>query len=280
MKKIIPLKIKLFLKNFLNGVHRKSFLWFFNIYNENLVDDSLLDLFFQGLNPIKTEHNLIRIGDESDGGYLLPNDLEGINFCFSPGVSDNSNFEKELHDNFNIKSFLCDYSVNGPAIKCDGFSFEKKYLASFNYDNYFTLEKWMNKCKYSGDLLLQMDIESYEYQVLIETNINILKRFRILLIEFHNFDSIFSQSGYMMIKGVFDKLKEEFDIVHIHPNNYGRVFSKKKYKIPEVMEFTFLRKDRSKIKINNVSFPHKLDIKNNKYSKEIYLDNKLFNHKI
>ena len=82
----------------------------------------------------------------------------------------------------------------------------------------------------------------------------------------------------MMIKGVFDKLKEEFDIVHIHPNNFGRVFSKKKYKIPEVMEFTFLRKDRSTIKNNNVSFPHNLDLKNNKNSKEIYLDNNLFNH--
>ena len=38
----------------------------------------------------------IRIGGENDGGYIVPNDLKDIKYCFSPGVGTISKFEKEL----------------------------------------------------------------------------------------------------------------------------------------------------------------------------------------
>ena len=67
-------------------------------------------------------------------------------------------------------------------------------------------------------MILQMDIEGFEYDVLIETPRSILKKFRIILIEFHNFNQIFIQYGLKMIKYIFDKLNTDFYIVHIHPN--------------------------------------------------------------
>ena len=45
----------------------------------------LLD-FLASLRPITTNHELIRIGGDSDDGYLIPHDLEHVEFCFSPGV--------------------------------------------------------------------------------------------------------------------------------------------------------------------------------------------------
>ena len=49
--------------------------------------------FLQAVYPLVTEHPLIRIGSPGDGGYLVPNDLEGISTCFSPGVSETADFE-------------------------------------------------------------------------------------------------------------------------------------------------------------------------------------------
>lgn len=76
------------------------------------------------LKPIKTNHELIRIGGDGDGGYLIPNDLVGIDSCFSPGVSSVADFENDLTKK-GIKCFLADFSVDAPPIKNKLFDFEK-----------------------------------------------------------------------------------------------------------------------------------------------------------
>ncbi len=53
--------------------------------------------FIKSLHPIKTEHELVRWGDKHDGGYLIPNDFEGIKALFSPGVGGVSAFEEDFY---------------------------------------------------------------------------------------------------------------------------------------------------------------------------------------
>jgi hypothetical protein len=45
-----------------------------------------LKSFFGLINPVITVKELIRIGGDADGGYLVPNDLEDLSGCFSPGL--------------------------------------------------------------------------------------------------------------------------------------------------------------------------------------------------
>ena len=47
----------------------------------------------RALHPAVPGRELIRLGPEGDGGYLLPDDLDGVQCCFSPGVSTESRFE-------------------------------------------------------------------------------------------------------------------------------------------------------------------------------------------
>jgi len=42
--------------------------------------------------PFITQTDLIRIGPKGDGGYLLPDDLVGIEACFLPGIDQISEF--------------------------------------------------------------------------------------------------------------------------------------------------------------------------------------------
>ena len=43
-------------------------------------------------------YQLIRIGNKYDGGYLIPDVLHKIKYCFSGGVGNNYTFEKDLKD--------------------------------------------------------------------------------------------------------------------------------------------------------------------------------------
>jgi hypothetical protein len=99
--------------------------------------------FFKTIHPVAINVELIRIGGKGDGGYLVPNDLEDIKACFSPGVSNISKFEEHLAE-MDIKSFMLDYSVNSPPVNNDLFVFEKKFLGDTNNEKFIRLEDWVN----------------------------------------------------------------------------------------------------------------------------------------
>lgn len=242
-----------------------------NRYIFRTTDESSLVDFFIKIRPVTTNHKLIRIGGDLDGGYLVPDDLNGIKACFSPGVDETASFESSLVA-AGIKCYLADYSVEKPPIKNELIEFEKKYLGPIENDIYMTLGAWVNR-KYPDDnnLILQMDIEGAEYGVIFETSGEILKKFRIIVIEFHKLDSLIQKSGFELIDLTFTKLLQYFEVVHIHPNNALKSNIYKGYEIPPIMEFTFLRKDRISSKEFTKTFPHQLDIINVKSKSDILL---------
>jgi hypothetical protein len=215
------------------------------------------------LRPQDCGIDLIRVGGNRDGGYLIPNDLEGMEYCFSPGVSDVSDFENHLAD-LHIKSFLADYSVDSPPVTRPEIVFEKKFLGCTDQDPYITLASWKDKYlkDYSGDLLLQMDIEGFEIDVLLNAPDKLLDQFRIMVIEFHDMERLFDPFAFPLFQSCFDKLIEFFHVVHIHPNNYHKSVKKKGIEVPSTMEFTFLNKRRVKSTRPQLVFPHKLDVDN------------------
>ena len=234
-------------------------------------EDELIDL-IRILRPISTEYNLIRVGGPNDGGYLIPDDLEGIKYCFSPGVSTVADFELQL-SKLGINSYLADYSVENPPVMVENFTFLKKYLGSVNNERYIRLEEWIKTVdKIDENMILQMDIEGFEYEVLADTPREILNRFRIIVIEFHNLDKLFDNFSSQIIKQAFNKLLQDFYVVHIHPNNCCRVRKYKRIKIPELLEFTFIRKDRVRTFEYVKNLPNGLDKKNVLTLKDIKLD--------
>ncbi len=62
-----------------------------------------------------TPHNYglkeIRIGSDFDGGYVVPEDFEGVTECFSPACAGYWHFEKFLQDNYGIHSHICDSEI-------------------------------------------------------------------------------------------------------------------------------------------------------------------------
>jgi hypothetical protein len=251
--------------------------------------------FFSHLHPENFGFNLIRIGNEFDGGYLVPDDLENIIYCLSPGVGDSIDFESTLLSNYGIKSELADPTID----KIDNlpigikhsqvgvghctekgtlFNMKKKIREEFDL---FSLEDFLTRKipNDSGDLILQMDIENSEYLTLLSTKPEVLSRFRIMIIEFHSIPDIFHKKYYSeVVEPLFSKLNEMFYVSHLHANNVAEPVKILNFCIPHSLEVTFHNRDRvidSKVE-RYEDIHHILDSPSDPKKPEVYLDKKLF----
>jgi len=231
------------------------------IFVDPIVPIARLKALAQKIRPITTNFELLRIGADEDGGYLIPDDLEGISTCFSPGVDQIASFETDLL-RFGISSHLADQSVDGPPANVKVASFIKKFIGANSNENYISLEKWISETDGAAadhDLLLQMDIEGGEYEVILSTPNDVWNRFRIVTIEFHNIET-WAQSHFLsIVEASFDKLLDIFHVVHNHPNNALGVVDLNGFLAPRLFEITLLRKDRVAIPGAFAILPNQLD---------------------
>ena len=107
-----------------------------------------------------------------------------------------------------------------------------------------------------------MDIEGAEYEVFLEISEETLKKFRIMVVEFHHLDLMFGEIFFGQLNTIFQKISKYFHVVHIHPNNIARIVKRRSVEIPEIMEFTFIRKDRIRYVGGDLAYPHPLDSNN------------------
>ena len=247
------------IREFVNNYMMKI-VGYFGLRVERYVDKSKVREFVELLRPVTTEVGLIRVGGNDDGGYLIPNDLDGIIALFSPGVAQTATFELEIA-NRGIKSYLADYSVENSPSEHENIQFDKLFIGSRNNEQFKTLSEWVHSKELPevGDFLLQMDIEGSEYETILTTSNDLLSRFRIVVIEFHYLDKASTYFGNKMITETFSKLLTQFEIVHIHPNNCCAPVLIHGMRIHPCIEVTFLRRDRFRNSSPTLIFPHQLD---------------------
>lgn len=200
------------------------------------------------LRPVSNGHQLIRVGGPSDGGYLVPDDFEGITECFSPGSNLLWSFEKSLQTQFGIRSFMCDTLDQKPPDLTEFQEFKQGWVGPYSDGQKFiSLGDWMKSSESSKrDLILQMDIEGAEYLTLLSLSTSDLQRFRIIVIEIHFLEALKNRWAFEMIyRPFFSRLLDLYDVVHLHPNNCCGIWSIGKFEYPRIIELTLHRKDRS-----------------------------------
>lgn len=244
------------------------------VYIDRMVETQKIFELVKKLRPQKTKFDLVRIGGKDDGGYLLPDDLDDIAACFSPGVAATATFEIDLLKKKGINSHLADLEVNEPPMNFKAMSFTKKYVGTVNDEMFMTLDKWVHDqidIDNKKDLILQMDIEGWEYPTLLNVSEDVLTRFRILVLEIHAIESWGHPEFYRIVDAFFARLLKHFYIVHNHPNNFCGTINMGGVEAPRVIELTFLRKDRSPALGFCENFPHPLDEPNIQSYPDIHL---------
>jgi hypothetical protein len=227
--------------------------------NENLI------AFFKQLRPIRNGYNLVRVGSNTDGGYLVPNDFDGISHCYSAGCDKKWTFELELEKSFGIYSRIIDSEDKRPNDLTPKHIYTPKWLGSKSTKSTLTMDHWVSLTSSEGDAeyILQMDIEGYEWLTLIDLNLDFLLKFRILVIEFHGSRNLINRKHFdETFKPMIDQLVKYFDPVHIHGNNCCGLVTYGQFVFPEVFELTLHRKDRLKSNEGYAELPNSLDSKN------------------
>lgn len=165
---------------------------------------------------------------------------------------------------------MADKSVGKPKLDIpeEQYSFERKYISCINNTDFMTMDYWVSSSGLSknSELMLQMDIEGSEYYSIISMSDDLIKRFRIMVIEFHHLGNFWNKRFFSLAKMTFEKILHTHICVHNHPNNYCGVETVGDIDIPQSTEFTFIRKDRVKTKTYERKFPHNLDRNNSSKS--------------
>ena len=229
-------------------------------YTNMTPQEDILNL-INALSPRKIHVPLMRVGPNGDGGYLVPDDFNGIHALFSPGVGDISGFEKDCAS-MGLRVFMADLSVPRPAEEHAGFHFINKNVGCIDADTSVTLDTWVSESvsvDCDKDLILQMDIEGSEYESIISISQSLLLRFRIIVVEFHSLDQLWSAPFFRVASRAFEKLLQFHSCVHIHPNNCCGSLVVDDIVVPRVCEFTFLRNDRGVLPGFVEKLPHELD---------------------
>jgi hypothetical protein len=216
------------------------------------VDEDRLRAAVDVMRPKPSPYPLLRIGGDADGSYLLPDDIAGIEACFSPGVNNFKFFEDYLADHYGIASHMCDKSSDiekfRTPMKPGLQTFIKKWLDVDGGEDSVALADWVAAhCPGTGDLLLQIDIEGAEYRNLLATPPEVLRRFRIIVIEVHGLIRLTDPAIFDTVLAPFlTLLDQDFICVHAHPNNCCGDITLPGIgvNIPRVHELTFLRRDR------------------------------------
>jgi len=227
-------------------------------------NESLFNYFNQ-LRPVNNGYQLLRIGSNSDSGYLVPDDFDGVSHCFSAGCDKKWSFELDLQMRFGIYSHLIDAEDKRPSNLPAEHTYTPKWIGSNTTKSYLTLNDWvsLNSSDDDEEYILQMDIEGYEWLTLLNLDKEFFSKFRILVIEFHATKNLVNKKHFdETFLPIINQLTKHFDPVHIHGNNCCGLVSYGKFSFPEVFEVTFHRKDRAKWYKGYAVLPNSLDCRN------------------
>ena len=125
-----------------------------------------------------------------------------------------------------------------------------------------------------------MDIEGAEYDFFLSETPEFMKRFRYVILEIHYLHRMLGPKSFNKTLIPFiKKIKESFDIIHIHPNNHTVFAEFGSTSITSCLELTLSHKSISKRdrnlanKIPSIYPKHKLDSPNMPDKKDVDLPN-------
>ncbi len=171
------------------------------------ISSGLISTTLNNFQPSLTEFQLQRFGGETDGSYLIPDDLDGIDNCISFGCGSDTKFEDDLGNYIGLNFTIFDEIANFPLnYEYSKHSFVSGWIGKFMKPNssatpLFALDsafKHSSEAEFS-DAILKIDIESSEYTALLAADTESLERVRILIVEFHKVNEITSSSIFCLM---------------------------------------------------------------------------------
>lgn len=215
------------------------------------------------INPMKVlGKKKIRLGNKYDGGYVLLDDFDNIQIAYSLGISTEVSFDKELADR-NIDIFMYDHTIENLPYKNPKFHWKKIGLTgktTIKQKNMKSLDKLIsyNGHSHEQNMILKLDIESFEWTLFESISSDILKQFKYIVGEFH-----FNETENINYYNILKKIQNTHQVFHLHCNNCGKIIDLYGYKICNLLEISYIKKEGYQFINDDSIYPiNDLDYKN------------------
>jgi hypothetical protein len=210
---------------------------------------------------------LVRVGPNSEGGYVIYNNIDEIDSVISIGVAKDTSFEEHLSSlAFGKPDFHLFDHTDKPLRKLpNNFVFHPKGLGPVTDDAASLLMlKEIISLHIDADKknLLKIDIDGSEYSCLSVCGSKDYEYFDQIIFEFHNLGDHAILSSEL--NKILRDISTNFFVIHLHPNNFEPWVVLNGFAIPNVLEVTFLNNRYEKIIEDKIKvYPTKLDFSNN-----------------
>ncbi len=178
----------------------------------------------------------VRLGTDTDGGYVICDHLGPYNLLLSGGIGGNDDFEIDFIDKYRADCYAFDPNIDNGEQKSPRLTFIKKSIGPISSEYSSNLKEYMSQ---SDDIFLKLDIEGGEFAWISALSTEELLKFKQIVIEIHDlFERDYSESSSFL-----GKLTANHVLVHLHANNWRGTVNVGGIAVPEVFECTFIRKD-------------------------------------
>ncbi len=174
------------------------------------------------LTPFDIDKQKIRIGPNTDGGYIFVNDISSHQTIISYGIGTEYRFDMEMaergHD-----VYMFDHTI-------DAIQGENKKLHFFSEgvagctdisQNLFSIKDHLYRHQIRGDrLILKMDIEGAEFDALEAVPDDTLDRIEQIVLEVHWLNNLDDLAFRDRFRRMFRRLNSAFTLFHVHANNW------------------------------------------------------------
>ena len=203
----------------------------------------------------------IRIGNECDGGYVLPASVLNCDACVSIGVGPDVSFDLVLAEQ-GMKILQYDHTVEAVPQHHSNFTFYKKGWGVRTEGDFVSFDDIFSHLQVLKPkrAILKFDIEGSEYDVLAAIKPEHLAFFDIVACEFHSLDKLGERRFFEGVKLAFEKLNASHVAVHLHANNAAGMALVQGIVTPLLLEVSYLRRDLDQFPwLSNDPIPGPLD---------------------
>jgi hypothetical protein len=192
------------------------------------------------LQPVITPLKMIRVGNFSDGGYVIsPPPVMGS--TLSIGVGYDISADLNLIEEFQHTVYAFDPYVDRPIHAPEEFKFHKLGFSSsatiqsgeLHFEDMHSI---MTRIPSTPDLAL-IDIEGSEWGLV--DSFDAISSIPQIVIEFHDLDRVIEDSKFAQIKNLLEEIMVTHLPIHVHANNDGSNIRLAGAVWPSILEVTF-----------------------------------------
>ena len=213
-----------------------------NFYDSN-VQNRVLDLLALMRPMAMRKHNKVRLGNEYDGGYVVPSAALQCNAVVSIGVGPDVSFDLALAQH-GAQIIQFDHTVEQLPVQHPSFKFFKKGWGARTEGEFMNLADITALLPVeSHRKLFKFDIEGGEYDVFETIKPADLQSFDVICCELHDFSKLADPAFFAKVERLLKCLHQHHAPVHLHANNYCGFVMVEGIPVPEVLELSYLRRD-------------------------------------